>query len=131
MISERTFRIGNSRPRLLAVLSQLSSMLIRPEDDWELVFRPARKDKTAAQRNYWHQLLEAFGKEVGYSKLEMKQVIKEEVLDWVEVKLPDGTVKKVCPSSEEAERAKYAELIDHTIRRAAECGVLLDDRRVA
>ena len=126
MITERTFRIGNSRQRLLAVLSQLSSFLIQETDDWEIVVRKARKEKTHQQRKTWHALLTEFGQALGYTMPQMKQVVKREIFGAEWIKLPNGKEVEVIQSSEDEDRHGYANLIDHTLRIAAENGVLLE-----
>jgi hypothetical protein len=130
-VSARTFHIGNDRQKLMRVLVLLGSFLVQAKDDWEIEIRPRRKEKSHEQRKMWHAILEEFGRAVGYTLPEIKQVMKEEFFG-VEVKtLPDGKQYRVTQSSEDAERMRYSELIDFTLRRAAENGVLIEDRRAA
>lgn len=124
MKEPRTFHIGNSRDKLVRVLSILSSLLITEKDDLEIEVRPRRRDKTNKQRNVWHALLEEWGKELGYTKQEMKDVAKRELMGthWITV---NGKRHEVFPSSEDEDRFGYSTLIDGTLRLAAESGVLL------
>ena len=130
---ERSWRIGNSRQRLMQALSLLANFLIKPEDDYELIVRPARKEKTHTQRATWHAMLTEFGKELGYTLPEIKLIVKREIFGSRTVKLPNGKQHEIIQSSEDEDRIGYAALIDHTLRIAAENGCLLEikDRRVA
>lgn len=130
-MNERLFRIGNSRKRLHEVLSLLANFLIRQEDDYELIIRQARKEKTHDQRKAWHALLTEFGKALGYTMPQMKEAVKRELLGSEWITLPNGKRYEVIPSSEAEDRYGYSALIDGTLRIAAENGVLLDVRRVA
>jgi hypothetical protein len=122
----RIFHIGNSREKLMRVLSMLSSFLITEKDDIELEVRPRRKEKTHEQRKTWHALLTDFGKALGYTMPQMKEVVKREIFGSEWIQLPNGKRYEVIPSSEAEDRYGYAELIDHTLRIAAEQGVLLE-----
>lgn len=130
-MTPRTFHIGNSREKLMRVLSLLSSFLIQPKDDLELEIRTRRKEKSNAQRGYWHALLGEWGKALGYTKAEMKDVAKRELMGSHIVMLPNGKKYEVIPSSEDEDRFGYSQLIDGTLRLAAESGVLLNDPRPA
>jgi hypothetical protein len=130
MKEPRTFYVGNSREKLLRVLSVLSSLLIKDDDDLEIEVRPRRKEKTHAQRKTWHALLSEWGRELGYTLPEMKNVAKRELMGTRWIKL-NGKDYEIFPSSEDEDRFGYSELIDGTLRLAAETGVLLDIRRAA
>jgi hypothetical protein len=129
----RIFHVGNSREKFLRVLSILSSLLITEKDDLELEIRPRRREKTNKQRGTWHALLTEWGKALGYTMPEMKCVAKRELMGTHWIKLPNGKDYEVFPSSEDEDRFGYAELIDGTLRIAAESGVLLEikERRAA
>jgi hypothetical protein len=121
----KTFHIGNSRVRLHQVLGQLANFLIKPTDDYELEIRKVSKSKTAKQRGTWHMLLTEWGKELGYTMPEMKNVAKRELMGtrWITV---SGKNYEIFPSSEDEDKFGYAALIDGTLRLAAESGVLLE-----
>lgn len=95
----------------------------------EVVVRPERAEKSHEQRGYWHILLRDLGRELGYTKDEMKQVIRREFFGSRWVTLPSGERYEVIPSSEEADRTEYSELIELTLRVGAENGVILSDPR--
>lgn len=126
MKETRSFRIGNSRQRLIAVLSQLANLLVTPEDDLELVIGPARKEKTHSQRKLFHKLCAEFGRHIGETPGRAKIIVKEEHFGADMVTLPSGKSYTVTQSSEEADRPEYSELIETLLRLAAENGVLLD-----
>lgn len=123
---ERHYRIGNSRQRLLEVLSLLANFLIRPEDDYMLTIGPARKEKSHDQRKLFHALCTEFGREIGYTPGQIKAMVKEEHFGVDTVTLRNGKTYTVTQSSEEADRAEYSALIETLLRMAAENGVLLD-----
>lgn len=128
-MTARVFHIGNDRQKLMRVLALLGQFLVKEGDDWEIEIRPRRREKSNEQRKMWHAILKEFGDAIGYTLPEIKQVVKEEFFG-VEVKtLPDGKQYRVTQSSEDAERKSYSELIDFTLRRAAENGVLIEDQR--
>lgn len=132
MKEPRIFHVGNSRELLHRVLSVLSSLLITDKDDIEIEVRQRRKEKTHTQRKTWHALLTQWGKELGYTMPEMKNVAKRELIGthWIKV---NGKDYEIFPSSEDEDKYGYIELIDGTLRLAAEMGVLLEikDRRAA
>lgn len=130
MKEPRIFHIGNSREKLMRVLSALSSFLITEKDDIELEVRPRRREKTHQQRKAWHAMLSEWGKALGYTTPEMKCVAKRELMGthWIDVK---GKKYEIFPSSEDEDRFGYSELIEGTLRLAAETGVLLDIRHQA
>lgn len=130
MKEPRIFHIGNSREKLMRVLSILSSFLVSQKDDLEIEVRTRRKEKTHTQRKTWHALLTEWGKEIGYTMPEMKCVAKRELMGthWVKV---NGKDYEIFPSSEDEDLFGYSALIDGTLRLAAEGGVLLDIRRAA
>ena len=83
------------------------------------------EDKTKSQRNYWHTLIGQLAGELGYSKGEMKEVLKLTILGPKTITLLSGEEKEVPPSSEDERKAGYSRLIDETIRIAAELGHVL------
>lgn len=127
----RTFHVGNDRQKLLRVLSLLGSFLIQPKDDWEIEVRPRRKEKTHAQRGMWHAILTEWGRGLGYTMPEMKNVAKRELMGTHFITLPNGKQYEIFPSSEDEDRFGYSALIDGTLRLAAESGVLIEDKRAA
>ena len=130
-MTPRTFYIGNSREKLHRVLSMLASLLIRPEDDWELVLKPHKRDKTHEQRKLFHAMCGDVGKELGYTPGQVKAMVKEEHFGKDTITSPSGRKYEVVQSSEEADRPEYSELIETLLRWAAENGVPLEDRRAA
>lgn len=129
MKQARTFYIGNSRGALMRVLSMLSSLLVKPEDDYELELRPRRKEKTNAQRNYFHKVCELIGKQLGYTKGQVKEMVKEYHFGEDVITTPSGRVYRVIQSSEDEDRHGYNDLIDSALRWGAENGAPVDDPR--
>lgn len=125
---ERVYRIGNNRGRLHQVLSMLANLLIKPEDDLELVLREARKEKTHTQRKLFHAMCAEAGRALGYTPGQVKEMVKQEHFGRDSIKAPNGKTYDVLQSSEEADRLEYSDLIETLLRWAAENGVPLDVR---
>lgn len=126
---ERIYRIGNSRKRLLEVLSMLANLLVKPDDDLQLVVGPARKEKTHTQRKLFHALCTEAGRELGYTPGQVKEIVKREHFGTETLTDRQGRVyRDVVQSSEEADRTEYSDLIETLLRWAAENGVPLDVR---
>lgn len=128
---ERIYRIGNSRKRLLEVLSMLANLLVKPDDDLQLAVGPARKEKSHAQRKLFHALCKEAGDHLGYTKGQVKEIVKQEHFGTDTVTDRKGRRYEVVQSSEEADRADYSDLIETLLRWAAENGVALDVRNAA
>lgn len=129
MIKEpRVFHVGASKARMEQVARVLMVLPPDEQDDLEVEIRQRRREKTHEQRRTWHVLLRDWGKEVGYTLKEMKQVVKRELLGtkFIEV---HGKKYEIFPSSEDEDRYGYSALIEATLRMAAENGVLLEIRR--
>jgi hypothetical protein len=87
---------------------------------------PVVKDKTPAQRRTFHRLCGEFGKAIGLTKGQVKELVKVEHFGRDTVTLKNGKVYEVVQSSEEADRPDYSDLIETLLRIAAENGVWLE-----
>lgn len=131
MIKEpRIFRIGNDHQRMQQVARVLNVLQLDDADDIEVEIRQRRREKTHEQRKTWHALLRDWGRELGYTVNEMKNVAKRELMGTKVIEV-GGKKYEIFPSSEDEDRYGYSELIDGTLRLAAEQGVLLEIRRAA
>jgi hypothetical protein len=95
--------------------------LIKPK---QITISDYKENKTNEQRNTFHKLCGLFGEATGYTKNEIKELVKAEVLDVTVVTLA-GREIEVRKSSEEVKRDEYSVLIETTYRLAAEAGVVL------
>lgn len=127
----RTFHIGNSRQKLMRILSTLSALLVTEQDDLEIELRTRRKEKSHQQRKLFHGLCTEAGKELGLTKAAVKEIVKEEHFGRDRFIAPNGKVYDILPSSEESDRYDYSALIETLLRWAAENGVPLDTRIAA
>ncbi len=59
----RSFPIGNSRDAMKRALNLLSALLLRPEDDYELVLRKRVDEKTREQEKRYHAMLNDIAKQ--------------------------------------------------------------------
>lgn len=127
----RRWRI-DSRERLTAVLSALSRTLVEPRAPLELILRTERREKTHEQRKLWHVMMVDLAPLLGLTPAETKLLIKR-LFFGVSVKIVKIADREVpielVPSSEDLERKEYSDLIDFTIRFAAEQGFMIADRR--
>ena len=99
-------------------------MAIRGDDNMEVLIQPHKDDKTAEQRGFLHLLCKALADETGYSMIDIKELVKMEVLGSHEVTV-GGVTKIVTESSEKQNRENYSALIEGVYRIAANAGVIL------
>lgn len=79
-----------------------------------------KEDKTGEQRSWFHVLCELFGKEIGYTKIQMKRVMLDKVFGTETV-----LDREISKSSESLKRADYSMLIEQTYIEAGEMGIVL------
>lgn len=91
----------------------------------QVTIEPYQHDKTAAQRKFWHVLISIMAKELGYTVLEMKNILKVEIMGTEIVKDLKGNDLEQIPSSEACKRHGYSLLIDGTYPIAGELGINL------
>lgn len=103
-------------------------MAIRGDDKLEVIIRPHVNDKTAEQRAWFHVLCGLFGEATGYTREEIKELVKAEILGTTVITVA-GREREVTASSEKQNRAQYSELIEGCYRLAAEAGVVLPNPR--
>lgn len=127
----RRWRIDSKR-RLLAVAGLISHTLVSESAPLELILRTERKEKTHEQRKLWHVMMVDLAPLLGLTPAETKLLIKR-LFFGVSVKVVKIAGHEVpielVPSSEDLEAKEYSDLIDFTIRFAAEQGFMIVDRR--
>lgn len=89
-----------------------------------------KEDKTAEQRAFFHTLCGIFAEATGYTKGEIKELCKVELMGTTVVTLA-GREVEVVQSSEKLKKMEYSELIETCYRLAAEAGVILPAARWA
>lgn len=89
-----------------------------------------KEDKTAEQRAFFHTLCGIFGDETGYTKGEIKELCKVELMGTTVITLA-GKTTEVTASSETLHKLEYSELIETCYRLAAEAGISLPSARWA
>jgi hypothetical protein len=89
-----------------------------------------KEDKTAEQRAFFHTLCGIFGEATGYTKGEIKELCKVELMGTVVVSVAGRDVE-VTKSSETLHKLEYSELIETCYRLAAEAGISLPSARWA
>lgn len=122
----------DSTAKLGRVLMGLAHLQVPSGAPLELVVRPWRREKTDAQRAYWHALMAEIAPQMGLTPAEMKLLVKRLYfgIEMKMVRLVGREVPvEVVPSSEDLDLKGYGEVIDFTIRLAAEEGIQVVDRR--
>ena len=94
------------------------------DDPLQISIEKEKKDKTEAHSNWFHKLRDIISEHTGYTKGEVKEYIKADVLGTTVVTVGDKT-REVTKSSEKATRLEYSELIEGAYRMGAEAGVPL------
>lgn len=89
-----------------------------------------KQDKTAEQRNFFHTLCEILGNETGYTKAEVKELCKLELMGTTVVSV-GGIEREVVISSETLKRDEYSQLIEMAYRLGAQAGISLPSARWA
>lgn len=127
----RLWHIGNSREKLMHVLSMLGSFLVKPEDDWELVLRPHRKARSAEQnKRYWALLNEIADNPVKGQRFATEswhEYFKGKFIGKEEVKLPNGDVFNRPISTTTLDVVQFGEYMTQIEAWAAGHGILLSD----
>ena len=88
--------------------------------------RPIEYPKTVAQRNKFHAICRAIGRETGNEPGEIKIAVKTYHYGIDEFKVGDKWYRGLR-STEDDNRIPYSELIEAAYRWAAENGIAIDD----
>jgi len=111
---------ATAKKRALAAVNGLMSDHI-----CQVTIEDYKHDKTAQQRGFWHVLIGIMAKELGYTPLEMKNILKVKIMGTEIVKDLDGNDLEQIPSSEAEKRHGYSLLIDGTIEIGHDLGMNL------
>ena len=102
-----------------------------PDDKkYRITVEDYKEDKTAEQRAFFHTLCGIFGEQTGYTKGEIKELCKVELMGTTVITL-GGKTTEVTKSSETLHKLEYSELIETCYRLAAEAGISLPSARYA
>jgi iron uptake system EfeUOB component EfeO/EfeM len=124
-MNKRVFHLNSKQVKINAIQAVKEIM---GEDDMDVTIEPHREDKSAEMRGFWHFLLGVISQETGYTKEEVKELVKKALLGTKTIKI--GSIEKeVTESSEAQAKPSYSELIEGTYRIAAEAGITLPPAR--
>lgn len=99
---------------------------IRGDQKLEVIIQPHVDDQTAQQRGYFHMLIKMLADEIGDSPDSVKMDIKRETFGSdVVVSNITGKEQEIVKSSAKAKRDEYSQLIETTLRIAANLGIVL------
>jgi len=128
-LMEKVYRIGNDRKRLHSVLSMLANFLVRPEDDYELIFRKTVYKRSSDQnRRYWSLLneiaeqLDVRGEK--YAADTWHNYFRVRFIGQEEIKLPNGKTLDQPISTTTLDKGSFSEYMTQIEAFAAERGVL-------
>jgi hypothetical protein len=128
---QRTWYIGNSREKLMKVLSALAQFLIRSEDDYELVLRPHRKARSTEQnRRYWALLNEIAAQPVQGKRFITEawhEYFKGRFIGKEEIRLPNGDIFNRPISTTTLDVEQFGEYMTQVEVWAASHGILLGE----
>lgn len=128
---ERRWYIGNSREKLLKVLSALGSFLIRPADDYELVLREHRRARSSEQnKRYWALVGEIAAQPVRGQRFvadAWHEYFKGKFIGKEEIKLPNGEIFNRPISTTTLDVLQFGEYMTQVEAWAAEHGILLGE----
>ena len=128
---EKIYKIGNDRKRLHSVLSMLANFLVRPEDDYELIFRKTvYKRSTEQNRRLWailNEVAEVPVQGVMYSAESWATYFKSKFIGCEEIPLPNGQVINRPISTTTLDKSAFSEYMTQIEAWAAQHGILLTD----
>jgi len=128
-MNERTFVIGNSRESMKRAINLLAALLIRPEDDLELVLRKrVYKRSTEQNRRYWALLNEISEglpvQGVKHSPEVWHTYFRSKLIGCDDLTLPNGKVIQQPISTTTLDKAAFGEYMTRIEVWAAEHGIL-------
>jgi hypothetical protein len=94
---------------------------------WDVQVKKHVNSKTVRQRNWFHQLCELFGAEIGLDKGVVKEIAKAQKFGWRTVKYGGIELVLADGHSENLNAREYFELTEILYRLAAEAGVVLPE----
>lgn len=106
---ESTYIVRNE----LVKRNLINAILDLPIGDWKVEIRKA--SKTPPQRNLWHKYVSVLAEFTGYTKEQMKHMLKQNVLGLETWKDRKGKTYTAVPSTEQLSKEDYSRLIDETI----------------
>jgi hypothetical protein len=125
---ERTYHIGNSRRRLLEVLSLLANFLISEKDDYELSIKPRKYSRSQQQnKRYWAILNEVAELKVEgrrYAAEHWHEYFKGKFIGQEEIPLPGGRTLVRPISSTTLDVPAFADYMTQVEAFAAQRGLL-------
>jgi len=128
-MNERTFVIGGSREAMKRAVNLLTALLIRPEDDLELVLRKrVYKRSTEQNRRLWALLNEISEglpvQGVRHPPEVWHEYFKGKLIGFDEMTLPNGRVIQRPLSTTTLDKAAFGEYMTRIEVWAAEHGIL-------
>jgi hypothetical protein len=132
----KTWAIGNSRQKLHAVLSMLANFLIRPEDDYELIFRKRVYKRTNEQNKRYWAILQELAEQCDvkgekYSAETWHEYMKGRFIGYEDVPLPNGTTLHRPISTTTLDKPQFTEYMTQIEAWAAHRGILLGEEMAA
>jgi hypothetical protein len=132
----RVFTIGNSRSALMKALSLLGNLLVRPEDDLELIVRKrVYKRSTEQNKLYWSRLNEISEglpvQGVNHSAEAWHHWFRQKFIGSEDLTLPNGKVFSQPISTTTLDVGAFSEYLTQIESWAAGHGLLFSEDRLA
>ncbi len=136
LLMNKSFVIGNSRQRLMQVISLLSNFLINPQDDYELVLRKrVYKRSTEQNKRYWALLNEISEglpvQGVAHSAEAWHHYFRQKFIGSEDLTLPTGKVFSQPISTTTLDIGSFGEYMTQIESWAAGHGLLFSEDRMA
>jgi hypothetical protein len=133
----RVFTIGNSRAALMKALSLLGNLLVRPEDDLELIVRKRVYKRTPEQnRRYWGVVLQEISEGlpvqgVIHTPKAWHYYFAGKFIGYEDTKLPNGKVVTEPISTTSLDVPEFSDYMTKIEAWAAGHGLLFSEDRMA
>lgn len=132
----KTFVIGNSRPALMKAISMLSSFMIRPQDDYELVLQKRVYKRSLEQNKRMWAILQEIAEQIDvkgqkFTAEVWHQYFKGRFIGFEEIRLPNGRTLEEPISTTILDKGAFADYMTQIEAWAAEHGLLLWEEAMA
>ena len=114
------YLVIDSEQKRFRVIEQIQ--VLSPAIKWVVDIREYSPSKTNEQCAKWHAMRDEIAEYTGYSKKEMKAILKRELLEPTKVEYA-GKTYLMLPSISSMKKAELSELIEHTYRWCVERGI--------
>lgn len=121
----RKFILRSDKTRTKVQESLSQHIIALPDTEaWDVVISKHKEGHTGEQRAFAHVLFGIFSNETGFTKDEIKMLVKKEAWGSHEIEIA-GKTMEVVKSTSGVKKDEYSELIEACYRLASEAGIVL------